>query len=81
MGWYGMGPGWVGWMMMTATTMATLALLALAAFVLYRGSRRDTGPATRPVVDPESVLDERFARGEIDVDEYTKRRDALREAH
>jgi putative membrane protein len=29
---------------------------------------------------PEQILDERFARGEIDADEYRTRRDALRDS-
>jgi uncharacterized membrane protein len=27
---------------------------------------------------PDQILDERFARGEIDIEEYTRRRDLLR---
>ena len=34
-------------------------------------------PADKPVA-PEQVLAERFARGEIEEDEYRRRRDALR---
>jgi putative membrane protein len=63
--WWAVGIGW----------LVFLALLAVLAFVLVRqlGDRR--GPRT---ATPHEVLDERFARGEIDEDEYRRRRDALR---
>ncbi|WP_430702157.1 SHOCT domain-containing protein [Mesorhizobium captivum] len=59
-----------------------LAVLLVAAVVLVRGPGRPwsvsphRSPASRPPLD---ILRERFARGEIDKDEFEERRRALRE--
>ena len=56
-----------------------LALIVLVVVVVMRqqddrhaDGRSDAAPGA------EEILDERFARGEIDEDEYRRRRDALR---
>ena len=61
--------------------MALLLLFGLGLGVLVWGlSRRSSTPVTGPVaptaiVSPaRSILDERFARGEIDEEEYRRRR-------
>ncbi|MDJ0348419.1 SHOCT domain-containing protein [Cryobacterium sp. PH29-G1] len=54
-----------------------------AGLLLFRRRHLDDGPAgsRRPSrSSAEDILDERFARGEIDADEYTARRDVLRRA-
>ena len=68
--WHG---GWAWWWM----GLGMLAFWALVAFVIVLIVRQgsDRGRTTR---DAESVLDERFARGEIDDDEYRRRRDLIR---
>ncbi len=46
---------------------------------IFRGTSRDTGRAERATHrDPMEILDERFARGEIDADEYRARQEVLR---
>ena len=65
-----------GWLVMTATMVAFWALVACLAFVVIRASR---APAAR-ARDPEQILAERLAAGEIDEDEYRRRLDALRGA-
>jgi putative membrane protein len=69
-----------------------LCLLTLAAVVVWVVSARshhpshphphDHGHSVPPSSDHPSdalrILDERFARGDIDVEEFTKRRDLLR---
>jgi putative membrane protein len=47
-----------------------VAIVVAAVIVFVRGARR------RPVERPEQILAERFARGEIDAEEY-RRRSAL----
>jgi putative membrane protein len=42
--------------------------------VTHAGSGTESSGPTR---SPDRILDERFARGEIDADEYRARRDAL----
>jgi putative membrane protein len=78
MWWYGGGPGWGGWLMIALILLAFWALVVFGGVALYRTLRRnDHPPASGP--DPaERLLDERLARGEIDIDEYTARRDLLR---
>jgi len=80
--WYG-GPGWGwGWLVMSLMMLAFLVLLVLGGIALYRGvrdgerRREDRGDQAKRTA--EQVLDERFARGEIDVEEYTRRREVLR---
>jgi putative membrane protein len=72
--WYGghhMG-AW-GWLLMILLSILFWGgLLATVAFVFARltsGVQRGD--------DARQLLDERFARGEIDVDEYARRRDLL----
>ncbi len=78
MAWYwhahGGGPGlwlWISWIV--------LLLGALLAGIVYvirrRPPRADVGPLA------EDVLAERYARGEIDADEYRQRLVVLREQH
>jgi putative membrane protein len=75
MGWGGMG--WGGWVVMIVVMVAIWALVAFAGIAIFRGIRngRRGTPTGR---DASQILDERFARGEIDVDEYHARQDALR---
>ena len=78
--WWHNAMGWGGWVVMTLTMVAFWSLVVFAVVALFRGNRearQDQGPRGR---DPEQILDERFARGEIDVDEYQARQLALRAA-
>lgn len=77
MGWYG-GAGWGGWLAMTLMMLAFWAVLVLGGLVLWRSLRHEDGRGTASGRDAERLLDERFARGEIDADEYRARRDLLR---
>jgi putative membrane protein len=73
--------GWSSgeWVAMGLVMLAFLAVVVAALVVLLRSDRS----ALRGEGDGGSggglrVLDERFAGGEIDADDYTKRRDLLR---
>lgn len=77
MGWYHDGMGWGGWILMTLAMVAFWALVVVAVVALFRGTQR-SGEPTVDRRDPMQVLDERFARGEIDEDEYHARRSVLR---
>lgn len=71
------GLGWVGWLLMTVSMVAFWGLVVLAVLAVVRGTR--PGDATRRTEpDPQAVLDQRFARGEIDAEEYRARSDVLR---
>ena len=76
MGWYHDGMGWGGWLLMTLAMVAFWALVVFAVVALFRGADPRTDRRT-----PEQILDERFARGEIDEVEYRIRRDALQANH
>jgi putative membrane protein len=76
MGWYD-GPGWAGWAMMTVSMLAFWALLVLGGLAVWRSLGRDAQGRTNPG-EAERLLDERLARGEIDEDDYTRRRGLLR---
>ena len=74
--WYGDDPGWGGWLLMSFGMVAFWALVAVAVVALVRGMR-DSGPRSTAGHDARKLLDERFARGEIDEAEYKARRDLL----
>ena len=81
MWWNGGGIGWAGWLAMALTMVAFSALLVVSAVAVWRAVTRDVGRgADASVRTPDRLLDERFARGEIDEDEYLRRRDVLRSA-
>ncbi|HEU5155594.1 MAG TPA: SHOCT domain-containing protein [Streptosporangiaceae bacterium] len=74
--------GW-GYAFMTITMVALWALViiglvALVRFLTHTGRSQATEQAAKPPATPEQLLAERFARGEIDPDEYRKRLEILR---
>lgn len=71
--WHWNGMGVWGWMMMVAFWLVVIALVIWAV-------RSTTGSTSRHGDEALRVLDERFARGEIDQDEYEERRRIL-ESH
>lgn len=82
MGWYGGGVGWAGWITMTLVMVAFWSVVAFAVVAMFRGSggggqsSRSLGQRT-----PMDVLEERFARGEIDAEELRARAEILRQTH
>lgn len=66
-----MDPSMAGWMMVSSLVV-WLGLAAVAVFAIVRLGRQ---PDRR--WDAETILDERLARGEIDVEEYRTRRGLL----
>lgn len=77
-----------GWWMAMALMMGLFLVAGVWAVVAVVRHSSDR-PPTPPVVTPMSgsspkraseILDERFARGEIDAEEYLRRRDLLLDA-
>ena len=71
------GVGWAGWVLMT---LAMVVFWGLVIYAILTPFRSGPTPGTRTdetAVDPRRILDERFARGEIELEEYQVRRDAL----
>jgi len=70
--WYGHGYGVWGWFF---GTLMMLAFWGAVVWFVVRATS-DRGPfTTRPT--PEEILAERYARGDIDGDEYRRRLDEL----
>lgn len=78
---WGYGPGyWLG-MGITMILFWGLIIAGIVALVRYTGGHRRSGrphAASDGTAAPEEVLSARFARGEIDADEYKERLDLLR---
>ena len=80
-GWDGGGMGSGGWVLMAMLMVLFWGGVVAVVIVLFRHSAPsgDDRPTIGATEDPAlRVLEERFARGDIDADEYTKRRDILR---
>ena len=89
--WYGNHMGGWGWGLMTFSSIVFWALVVFVIVLLVRhfsrtGQRPPGGPAGYgppgpghgPASGPEQVLAERYARGEIDEEEYHRRLATLR---
>lgn len=74
--WWNDDPGWGGWLMMAIGMGGFWILLAVLVVALLRNGR----PARTPGTDAREILEQRFARGEIDVEEYQARLDTLTRA-
>ena len=74
---WGNGMGWGAWLLMALTTVGFWALVVVGIVALFRGTST-AGPSERDHQHgARQILDERFARGEIDVDEYRSRQSLL----
>jgi len=73
--------GWGWWLGMGITmVVASAFVIAVVIALLRRNERSPVTPFAPPHVDrpdARSILDERLARGEIEPDEYHRRREAL----
>ncbi|HZC99653.1 MAG TPA: SHOCT domain-containing protein [Actinomycetes bacterium] len=75
-GWNGWS--WWGWTLMTLSMLVFWGLVIWGIVALFR--RTGDGRAEQERPDPERILAERFARGEIDEEEYHRRLQTLRAA-
>jgi putative membrane protein len=81
MGWNHDGGGWGGWILMAVLMLAFWALVVFAVIAIFRGTGRARGSEERTAGrDALDILGERFARGEIDAEEYQARARILRQA-
>ena len=78
MGWFHDGMGWGGWLVMLLSMVAFWALVVWVVVALFRDTR--PGDAVQAHHTPQHILEERFARGEIDETEYRARTGVLRAA-
>jgi putative membrane protein len=75
--------GYVGWMWIWPTlVLIGLAALTVLAVLVARGGLGTHKATERPDTDSTAgarrILDERYARGDIDEEDYRQRRDMLR---
>jgi putative membrane protein len=76
--WWGNGMGSFGWFLMILNALAHWALVVILGMALVRGFGPNKPPTAIPGNrDALDILDERFARGEIDADEYQTRQEML----
>ncbi|MDP9283074.1 MAG: SHOCT domain-containing protein [Chloroflexota bacterium] len=68
---YVMDPSYMGWTMI-GSAVFWLVLAAVAIFAIIRVS-----PRSERGSDAVTILEQRFARGEIDADEYKSRRSLI----
>lgn len=81
---WGYDPGWGGWLVMSFGMVLSLALLGVLVWALIRWlNGRVTPPAERAPMMPPSgpsaleILQQRYARGEIDDATYEQMRERL----
>lgn len=75
--WWPGASGW-GWLFMSVFMLAFWGLVVWAIVRAVGDGGRWRGPREREPGDPERILAERFARGEIDEAEYRDRLATLR---
>lgn len=73
MHWFYGDMGWSGWLLMAMTMVAFWALVVYAVVAITRSDR----PHDQRDADPIRILEQRFARGEIDEAEYHRLHDVL----
>lgn len=78
------GVGWAGWLILVLLLLLFAGMIATLVLLVLRSgqggtpsTRHQTSPA-RPAGAAQQLLDERYARGEIDEEEYLHRRAVLR---
>lgn len=79
--WYGNGMSGWGYALMTVSLVLFWGLVILGVVALIRYLARPSRPSegvAAPRATPEQLLAERFARGEIDDEEYRSRLATLR---
>jgi putative membrane protein len=78
------GTHWSLWIVMIVALLVFLGLLASVVVNITRQKEAQRSEVSQPLpgtngLDPLRILNERLARGEIEVGEYTRRRDLLQE--
>ena len=81
-GWGNGNWGWGAWLPMMLFMLVFLGVVVWAVVMFTRSwtSRPPYHEHGEHASDPKRILDERFARGEIDEEEYRKRKDVLQQS-
>jgi putative membrane protein len=76
------GAGTMMWLMWLVVPLSILAVSAVIVFVVIaltrHGGMASNNPTPPHAASPRDILDERYARGEIDNDDYLRRREHLK---
>lgn len=76
LGWGGMmGTGWTWagwWFLMPLMMLVPLGLLALLVYLVVRAATPQAGPVSPGREDPRTILDRRFAEGQISREEHAE---------
>ncbi len=75
--WMGWGSGWGGMFLGPLFMIMWLAILVAVIAMVLRWLPGGSPGANTPRPTPRDILDERYARGEIDREEYLRRRDDM----
>jgi putative membrane protein len=73
------GGHWWGWLIALGVLAVIVGLVVWVVTRITATNRAATSPTEPARRSADDILADRFARGEIDEDEYRRRRDALRE--
>ena len=66
-----------GWGMMTIGWIFMMAVIGLIVWAVIRTTSQSPTSGTSTTASAQTILAERFARGEIDDDEYRRRSDQI----
>lgn len=75
--WWDHDWGWAGWLAMTIGMAGFWVLVAVLVLAVVRADRRRDADE----LGPRQILEQRLARGEIDVQEYRERLEAISRPH
>ena len=64
----------MGWVLMALVMVGFWGLVVYAVVALFRGNAASSSPDAERAADRRRILDERFARGEIQLDECQARK-------
>ncbi|GAB3763471.1 putative membrane protein [Nocardioides ginsengisegetis] len=76
--WWDHDGNWAGWLAMSVGMVGVWVLVALLGLVVVRSGRGQGAGPSEP--EPRQILERRLARGEIDVEEYRARLEAMGQA-
>ena len=75
----GMGGGWGVWLMVLGLVLLVIVVVWAIAGGVRSPKSGDSVPGSASAESPKTVLDRRYAAGEIDDEEYARRRQRLDE--
>jgi uncharacterized membrane protein len=77
---WNIGTGWAAWLGMALGMVALWALVTFGIIAVFHRATESRGQDHQGTADVDRILDEEFARGRIDAEEYRARHDVLHAA-